>query len=71
MAIMSETPGPGSSHDTTKTQDIEKLADINIEDVESIIADATMDEKDEKENELGQHDQTQPGRSKVHHRPSQ
>jgi hypothetical protein len=69
---MNETPGPGSSHDTTKTQDIEKLADINIEDMESIMADTTfMDEMDEKENDSGQHDQAQPGLSKVHHRRSQ
>lgn len=72
MTILNETPGPGSNHGTTKAKDIEKLADINTEDVESIMADITLiDEMDEKEIDVGQHDQAQPGLSKVHHRRSQ
>jgi hypothetical protein len=40
--------------------------------VQNIMADTTfMDEMDEKENDSGQHDQAQPGLSKVHHRRSQ
>ncbi|CAO3686399.1 unnamed protein product [Umbelopsis vinacea] len=66
MTILNETPGPGSNHGTTKAKDIEKLADINTEDVESIMADITLiDEMDEKEIDVGQHDQAQPGLSKI------